>query len=126
MNLYMTGEDLVLQDANNFIIVCGFGNFKNGQEVFLKSDNVANHKISKDGKNSIVTHNFKEVFKMTNNLIVKNDMKIGKIKDFPKTVQKIAHIKDTTIYCIIKMILPDDTTFIRSYSAKKLEWTFIH
>ena len=30
MNLYMTGEDLVLQDANNFIIVCGFGNFKNG------------------------------------------------------------------------------------------------
>jgi hypothetical protein len=117
MNLYMIHDDLVMQDINNFIIVCGFGNFVNWVGGLFKSTNTVNHKSSNSGANSRVTHNGKEVFKKENNVIVANKMKIGKIEDFPRTVWKVAHIKGTKTFCIIKMVLPEDTVFVRPYSA---------
>ena len=118
MNIYMIHHDLVLQDANNFIIVCGFGDFANWVGGLFSSTNTVNHKSTNEGSNSRVTHNGKEVFKKEGGVIVANAMKIGKIEDFPQTVWKVAHIQGTTTYCIVKMVLPEDTIFIRPYSAQ--------
>lgn len=116
MNLYMIHDDLVMQDINNFIIVCGFGDFVNWVGGLFKSTDTVNHKSSNSGANSRVTHNGKEVFRKENNVIIANKMKIGKIEDFPRTVWKVAHIKETKTFCIIKMVLPEDTVFVRPYS----------
>jgi hypothetical protein len=116
MDIYMIGEDLVLQDVNNFIIVCGFGAFKRWVSGIFKSSNTVNHRTTRNGSNSRVTHNGDEVFRKENGVILANKMKIGKIVDFPRTVWKVAHIKGTTDYCIIKLVLPDDTIFIRPFN----------
>lgn len=113
----MCGEDLLIQDANNLIIVCGFGDFTKWVGGFFSSSNTVNHNTTNNGQNSKVTHNGKEVFKKENGAILKCDMKIGKITDFPRVVWKVAHIKGTTKYCIIKLVLPEDTTFIRPYTV---------
>jgi hypothetical protein len=116
MDIYMIQEDLILQDANNFIIVCGFGAVTRWLSGIFESSDTVNHSTKRNGSNSRVTHNGKEVFKKENGVILANKMKIGKIIDFPRTVWKVAHIKGTTDYCIIKLVLPDDTIFIRPFN----------
>lgn len=128
MNVYMTCDDLMLQDANNFVIVCGFGNVSNWVSGFFKSSKTVKHTSSNGGNTSKVVYGNEEVFNKENGVVICNKMRIGKVTNFPQIVWKVAHIKDTSIfhkigltndtYCIIKLYLPEDTIFVRPYNTE--------
>jgi hypothetical protein len=123
MNTYMIGNDLLMQNPTNFVIVCGFGDFANWVNGMFSGSNTTVHstKVGPTGTDSTVTHNGKDVFKKQNNVIVSCDMRVGKVEDFPRIVWKVAHLKDSNgKKCIIKLFLPDDTIYIRPYSV--LNW----
>lgn len=119
MCIDVLGNDLIMQNSNHFIIVCGFYDIINWIGGFFTNTNTVSHKttITSDGVNSTVEHNNNEIFRQNNGVIVKNDMKIGILEEFPKTVWKVAKIKGTNTKCIIKLLLPDDTIFIRPFSC---------
>jgi hypothetical protein len=102
------------------IIVCGLGDIINWLTGTGTNSSNSNSSVTKHTNNngrSTVHHNNKLVYEENKGVIVKNEMKIGQLKEFPRIVYKEANIKGTQNRCIVKLRLPDDAKFSRSYNS---------
>jgi hypothetical protein len=118
MNMYMIGTDLLMQNPTTFIIVCGFGDILNWLTGCFTKSTTVTHTTTENGLNSTVNVNGEDVYNKQNGLLVKNVLRIGTIEDFPRIVWKVLKLKGSTLYCIAKLELDDDTMYIRPFNDK--------